>query len=93
MLTELGIAAGKTREEMRQIFSDTQDASIKFRVDHGEVMAAISNVNKMTGDLDFGVKNKDMMAASIVSAVPVTIIFVFLQRYFIQGLTAGAVKG
>lgn len=34
-----------------------------------------------------------MMAASIVSAVPVTIIFVFLQRYFIQGLTAGAVKG
>lgn len=34
-----------------------------------------------------------MMAASIVSAVPVTIIFIFLQRYFIQGLTAGAVKG
>ena len=34
-----------------------------------------------------------MMAASIVAAVPVTIIFVFLQRYFIQGLTAGAVKG
>lgn len=34
-----------------------------------------------------------MMAASIVSAVPVTVIFVFLQRYFIQGLTSGAVKG
>lgn len=34
-----------------------------------------------------------MMAASIVAAVPVTIIFIFLQRYFIQGLTAGAVKG
>ena len=34
-----------------------------------------------------------MMAASIVAAIPVTIIFVFLQRYFIQGLTAGAVKG
>ena len=34
-----------------------------------------------------------MMAASIVAAVPVTVIFVFLQRYFIQGLTAGAVKG
>lgn len=34
-----------------------------------------------------------MMAASIVSAIPVTIIFVFLQRYFIQGLTSGAVKG
>ncbi len=34
-----------------------------------------------------------MMSASIVAAVPVTVIFVFLQRYFIQGLTAGAVKG
>lgn len=34
-----------------------------------------------------------MMAASIVAAIPVTIIFIFLQRYFIQGLTAGAVKG
>ena len=34
-----------------------------------------------------------MVAASIVAAIPVTIIFVFLQRYFIQGLTAGAVKG
>ena len=34
-----------------------------------------------------------MMAASIVAAVPVTVIFVFLQRCFIQGFTAGAVKG
>jgi multiple sugar transport system permease protein len=34
-----------------------------------------------------------MMAASIVAVIPVTIIFVVLQRYFIQGLTSGAVKG
>jgi multiple sugar transport system permease protein len=34
-----------------------------------------------------------MMAASVIAAIPVSIIFVFLQRYFIQGLTAGAVKG
>ena len=34
-----------------------------------------------------------MMSASIVAAIPVTIIFVFLQRYFIAGLTSGAVKG
>ena len=34
-----------------------------------------------------------MMAASIVAAIPVTVIFVFLQRCFIQGFTAGAVKG
>ncbi len=34
-----------------------------------------------------------MMAASVVSAVPVTIVFIFLQRYFIAGLTSGAGKG
>jgi multiple sugar transport system permease protein len=33
-----------------------------------------------------------MMSASIVAAIPVTVIFVFLQRYFISGLTSGAVK-
>ena len=33
-----------------------------------------------------------MMAASIIAVIPVTIIFICLQRYFIQGLTSGAVK-
>lgn len=33
-----------------------------------------------------------MMSASIIAAIPVTVIFVFLQRYFISGLTSGAVK-
>jgi multiple sugar transport system permease protein len=35
----------------------------------------------------------NMMAASIVVSIPVTLMFIFLQRYFIQGLTTGAVKG
>ena len=35
----------------------------------------------------------EMMAASILVSLPVTLIFIFLQRYFIQGMTAGAVKG
>lgn len=34
----------------------------------------------------------EMMAASIIVSVPVTLIFIFLQKYFISGLTAGAVK-
>ena len=34
-----------------------------------------------------------MMAASVVPTLPVTAIFVFLQRHFIQGLPSGAVKG
>jgi multiple sugar transport system permease protein len=34
-----------------------------------------------------------MMAASVVVTIPVMIIFVFLQRFLVRGLTAGAVKG
>jgi ABC-type glycerol-3-phosphate transport system permease component len=33
------------------------------------------------------------MAASTVATLPIAAIFVFLQRYFIKGLTAAAVKG
>ncbi len=34
-----------------------------------------------------------MMAASVIASIPVATMFVFLQRYFIAGLTSGAVKG
>jgi multiple sugar transport system permease protein len=34
-----------------------------------------------------------MMAASVWVSIPVTVGFIFLQRFFVQGLTAGAVKG
>ncbi|NLO09368.1 MAG: carbohydrate ABC transporter permease [Clostridiales bacterium] len=34
----------------------------------------------------------DMMAASIIASLPLVILFIFLQKYFISGLTAGAVK-
>lgn len=34
-----------------------------------------------------------LMAASFVSALPSVIIFVLLQKWFIQGLAAGAIKG
>ncbi len=33
------------------------------------------------------------MAGSVVVTIPVIIISLFLQKYIIQGLTAGAVKG
>ncbi|WP_370603185.1 phage tail tape measure protein [Citrobacter braakii] len=67
-LTGLGIAAGKTRDEMRNIFDGIQETAIKFRVDDSEVLAALENVNKTTGDLDFGIQNKDMIAASIAAS-------------------------
>ena len=34
----------------------------------------------------------DMMAASLLASVPLIILFTLLQKYFIKGLTAGAVK-
>jgi multiple sugar transport system permease protein len=33
-----------------------------------------------------------MMAASIIGILPVLFIFLFLQKYLMAGLTAGAVK-
>lgn len=38
------------------------------------------------------VKWNDMMAASAFSAVPLSILFICLQNYFIAGMTGGAVK-
>jgi multiple sugar transport system permease protein len=32
------------------------------------------------------------MAASLLASAPIVAAFLFLQRYFIQGVTAGAVK-
>jgi multiple sugar transport system permease protein len=34
-----------------------------------------------------------VFAGSLISIVPVLLVFVFLQKYFIKGLTAGALKG
>lgn len=34
----------------------------------------------------------DMMAASIISSLPLIVLFLFMQKYFISSLTAGAVK-
>ncbi len=34
-----------------------------------------------------------LMAASTITVVPIIILFIFAQRYFIEGMTKGAVKG
>lgn len=40
----------------------------------------------------FAIRWEDMMAASVIITVPVVVAFLILQRYLIQGLTAGAIK-
>jgi multiple sugar transport system permease protein len=40
-----------------------------------------------------GIEFPWLMAAALLSTLPVLVLFAFFQRYFIAGLTAGAVKG
>jgi multiple sugar transport system permease protein len=39
--------------------------------------------------MDYGV----IMAGAVLASVPIIVLFIALQRFFIQGLTIGAVKG
>ena len=47
----------------------------------------LSFVSKFS--VDFG----QMMAAGVLALIPVCVFFFLIQRYLVQGLTAGAVKG
>ena len=37
--------------------------------------------------------NEMMMAGSVLTILPVLVLFLVLQRYYLQGLLAGSVKG
>ncbi|HFU8104673.1 TPA: phage tail tape measure protein [Escherichia coli] len=67
-MTRIGIAAEKTRDEMAQMLNGIQDAAIKFKVDDSELISAVEKVGTVTGEIDFGFKNKEMMAASIAAS-------------------------
>jgi ABC-type glycerol-3-phosphate transport system permease component len=49
----------------------------------------LNSIQGPTGRFPFEV----LMAGSVISVLPLIIIFLFLQRYLIEGLTAGSVKG
>jgi multiple sugar transport system permease protein len=60
----------------------------------------ISNEERMTFPVGllsfvskFSVDWGQMMAAGVMALVPACLFFAFIQRYLVQGLTAGAVKG
>lgn len=41
----------------------------------------------------YGIRYGELMASSVIISLPVIVLFFLLQRYFVAGLTAGAVKG
>ena len=49
---------------------------------------------QMLIDADHVLNNfKKFLAGSVVVAVPITALFLFMQRYYVEGVTAGGVKG
>ena len=41
----------------------------------------------------YGIQWGNLMAAVMISIVPMVILFILLQRHFVEGMAAGAVKG
>lgn len=41
----------------------------------------------------YGIRYGELMASSVMVSMPIIVLFFFLQRYFVAGLTAGATKG
>ncbi len=67
-----------------------------------EVLFASALTDSSTRTIAVGLRNyasttstywNEMMAASVTVTIPIVLLFIFLQRYFISGLTAGGVKG
>ncbi len=55
--------------------------------------AATFPVGLLTFVSKFSVDFGQMMAAGVMALVPAALFFLFIQRYLVKGLTAGAVKG
>lgn len=57
------------------------------------LLSAMTNVSGITVDPHSLPGNNLIMAMAVVAAGPMMFVFPFFQRYFVQGLTVGAVKG
>lgn len=56
-----------------------------------EIRTVPVGISMLVGE--FGLKWDEMMAFSVIGSVPVLLLFIFVQRYVVSGLSAGGVKG
>lgn len=56
-----------------------------------EIRTVPVGISMLVGE--FGLKWDEMMAFSVIGSVPVLLLFMFVQRYVVSGLSAGGVKG
>jgi multiple sugar transport system permease protein len=42
---------------------------------------------------EFRIQWNELMAGAVIASFPAILVYSYLERYFVQGLTAGAVKG
>jgi len=76
--------------QFTQIWNDFLFGVVFSGVDSMPVTVALNNlVNTSTGVKEYNVN----MAGALIAALPTLLVYVVAGRYFVRGLTAGAVKG
>lgn len=76
--------------QFTQIWNDFLFGVVFGGSDAKPVTVALNNlVNTSTGVTEYNVN----MAAAIIAALPTLVVYMLAGRYFVRGLTAGAVKG
>ena len=76
--------------QFTQIWNDFLFGVVFSGSDSQPITVALNNlVNTSTGTKEYNVD----MAAAMIAALPTLIVYIISGRYFVRGLTAGAVKG
>ena len=76
--------------QFTQIWNDFLFGVVYSSGDHQPITVALNNlVNTSTGVKAYNVD----MAAAIIAALPTLLVYIVAGKYFVRGLTAGAVKG
>jgi glucose/mannose transport system permease protein len=76
--------------QFTQIWNDFLFGVVFSGSDSQPITVALNNlVNTSTGTKEYNVD----MAAAMIAALPTLVVYIISGRYFVRGLTAGAVKG